>query len=77
MISYVVFKSATPGSKSLFLLLVDDKSRFMWMTLLQGKSEAVEAVKRIKARVEAECEKKMRVLHKNRGGEFTSASFGK
>ena len=36
-------KPATPGGKSLFLLLVDDKSRFMWLTLLQTKSEAVEA----------------------------------
>ena len=34
-------KPATPGGKSLFLLLVDDKSRFMWLTLLQAKSEAV------------------------------------
>ena len=33
-------KPATPGGKSLFLLLVDDKSRFMWLTLLQAKSEA-------------------------------------
>ena len=71
-----LIKPATQGSKSLFLLL-DDKSRFMWLTLLQAKSEAAEAVKRIKARAEAECEKKMRVLHTNRGREFTSASFGK
>ena len=70
-------KPATPGGKSLFLLLVDDKSRFMWLTLLQAKSEAAEAVKRIKARAEAECEKKMRVLCTDQGGEFTSASFSK
>ena len=70
-------KPATPGGKSLFLLLVDDKSRFMWLTLLQAKSEAAEAVKRIKARAEAECEKKMLVLRTDRGGEFTLASFGK
>ena len=68
---------ATPGGKSLFLLLVDDKSRFMWLTLLQAKSEAAEAVKRIKAQAEAECEKKMRVLRTDRGREFTSTSFSK
>ena len=31
-------KSATPGGKTFFLLLVDDKSRFMWLILLQAKS---------------------------------------
>ena len=50
---------------------------FMWLTLLQAKSEAAKAVKRIKARAEAECEKKMRVLRTDRGRKFTSASFGK
>ena len=70
-------KSVTRGGKSLFLLLVDDKSHFMWLTLLQAKSEAAEAVKGIKARAEAKCEKKMRVLCTDRVGEFTSASFGK
>ena len=49
----------------------------MWLILLQAKSEAAEAVKRIKARAEAECEKKMRVLRTDRGGEFTSVSFSK
>ena len=34
-------KLATPGGKTLFLLLVDDKSRFMWLILLQAKREAV------------------------------------
>ena len=32
---------------NLFLLLVDDKSRFMWLILLQAKSEAAEAIKHI------------------------------
>ena len=70
-------KPATPGGKTLFLLLVDDKSRFMWLILLQAKSEAGEAIKRIQARAEAECGKKMRMLHTDRGREFSSASFGK
>ena len=30
-------KPATRGGKTLFLLLVDDKSRFMWLILLQAK----------------------------------------
>ena len=43
-------KPMTPDGKTLFLLLVDDKSRFMWLILLQAKSEAVEAIKCIQAR---------------------------
>lgn len=31
---------ATPGGKRYFLLLVDDKSRFMWLRLLTTKDEA-------------------------------------
>ena len=55
-------KPATPGGKTLFLLLVDDKSRFMWLILLQAKSEATKAIKRIHSQAEVECEKKMRML---------------
>ena len=70
-------KSATLDCKTLFLLLVDDKSRFMWLILLQAKSEAAEAIKRIQVRAEVECGKKMRVLRMDRCREFTLASFGK
>ena len=70
-------KPATPGGKTLFRLLVDDKRRFMLLILLQGKSEAAEAIKLIQAQAEKECGKKMRMLHTNRGREFTSASFRK
>ena len=41
---YRPIKSATPGGKTLFLLLVNDKSRFMWLILLHVKSEAGEAM---------------------------------
>ena len=70
-------KPENPCGKTLFLLLLDDKSYFMWLILLQAKSEAAEAVKRIQTRIEAKCGKKMRVLHTDQGREFTSASFGK
>ena len=43
---------------TLFLLLVDDKCHVMWLILLQTKSEVVEAIKRIQARVEAEARRR-------------------
>ena len=41
--------------KTLFLLLVDDKSHFMWLILLHSKGEAAEVIKRIQARAGKRC----------------------
>ena len=49
----------------------------MWLVLLQAKSEVAEAIKRIQACAEAECGKKVRVLHMDRGREFPSVNFDK
>jgi hypothetical protein len=68
-------KPATPGSKTMFLLMVDDMSRYMWLILLSAKSDAARMIKQVQAQVEAECGKKLKVLHMDRGGEFTSSSF--
>ena len=65
---------ATHGGRR-FFLLVDDSSRYMWLTLLSSKAEAAEAVKHFKARVESESGKKLKVLRTDRGGEFTSVEF--
>ena len=34
----------TPGGKRSFLLMVDDKSRYMWLVLLVSKDQAVSAI---------------------------------
>ena len=47
----------------------------MWLQLLTSKTEAAEAVKKFKARVEAKSGKKLRVLRTDHGGEFTSVEF--
>ena len=65
----------THDGRKYFILLVDDCSRFMWLQLLTSKTEAAEAVKKFKARAEAESGKKLRVLWTDRGGEFTSVEF--
>ena len=66
---------ATHGGRKYFILLVDDCSWFMWLQLLTSKTEAAEAVKKFKARVEAKSGKKLRVLRTDHGGEFTSVEF--
>jgi hypothetical protein len=39
----------TPGGKQYFLLLVDDKSRYMWVALLAAKSDTLVAIKKFQA----------------------------
>ena len=47
----------------------------MWLQLLTSKGEAAEAIKRFKARAEAESGKKLRVMRIDHGDEFTSVEF--
>jgi hypothetical protein len=35
----------TPSGNTYFLLLVDDRSRYMWLTLLRSKDRATAAIK--------------------------------
>ena len=66
---------ATNGGRRYFLLLVDDCSRYMWLQLLTSKDEAAVAIKKFKARAEAESGKKLRVLRTDRGDKFSSVEF--
>jgi hypothetical protein len=65
----------TPAGNNYFLLMVDDKSRYMSITLLPHKDRALEAIQRFQLRAEAETGKKLGGLRTDRGGEFNSASF--
>jgi transposase InsO family protein len=65
---------ATPGGRRYFLL-VDDVSRYMWVVLLDAKAVAADAIKRLQAAAEAECGRKLQVLHTDNDGEFTAAEF--
>ena len=38
---------ATPGGKRFLLLLVDDATRFIWVSLLTAKSATADAIKRV------------------------------
>lgn len=52
----------TRGGKKMFLLLVDDFSRFMWIVLLSSKDQAADAIKRVRAEAEAASGNKLRCL---------------
>jgi transposase InsO family protein len=57
------------------LLLIDNLSRYMWVMVLGSKGEAANAIMRVQVATEAECGRKLRVLHTDNGGEFTVAEF--
>jgi hypothetical protein len=57
------------------MLFVDDLSRYMWVVILGSKGEVADAIRRAQAAAEAECGRKLRVLHTDNGGEFTVVEF--
>jgi transposase InsO family protein len=65
----------TPGRRCYFLLLVDDLSHYMWVMVLGSKGEAANAIKRVQVVAKAECDRKLRVLRTDNGGEFTATEF--
>jgi hypothetical protein len=76
---YGSITSATPGGRRFFLLLVDDATRFMWISLISAKSSAksdvAAAIKQVKAEAEKEIGRPLRVLRIDNGGEFTAKEF--
>jgi hypothetical protein len=65
----------TPSANQYFLLLVDDHSRYMWISLLPTKDGAAAAFKRVQAAAERKSGKKMLALRTDRGGEFAASDF--
>jgi hypothetical protein len=68
-------RTSTPGGRCFFLLLIDDATCYMWVVLLAAKSDASNAIKRIQAVVESECDRKLSKLRTDIGGEFTGVEF--
>jgi hypothetical protein len=54
---------AAPRGRRYFLLLVNDLSRYMWVVVLGSKEEAADAIRRVQPAAEAECGRKLRMLH--------------
>jgi transposase InsO family protein len=66
---------ATPRDNKYFLLLMDDLSRYMWVTTISSKDRVAAAIKDIQAQVEGESDLKLKALHTDRRGEFTVMEF--
>jgi hypothetical protein len=66
---------ATPSGNFYFLLLVENHSRYMWISTLVLKNQAVAAIMEFQAWAEGESRHKPSMLRTDRGGEFTSKQF--
>lgn len=65
----------TPGGKRLFLLVVDDKSRYMWLILLASNNQAVAAIIQLQTCLEVVAGKKLGTLCADHGDKFMVQAF--
>ncbi|KAK2442743.1 putative mitochondrial protein [Trifolium repens] len=63
------------GGNKYFLTFVDEFSRMTWLYHIKVKSEAFDVFKKVKALVEKQSGKSIKVLRTDGGGEYTSTEF--
>lgn len=63
------------GGARYILVLVDNYSKYNWVIMLKQKSDAFQAFKHFKSRVENETGRRIKVFRSDNGGEFTSKQF--
>ena len=65
----------TLGGAEYFVTFIDDKTHFTWVYVLKHKHEVFQKFVEWKAMVERTLGHKVKVLHTNNGGEYTSTEF--
>ena len=63
------------GGATYFISFVDDFSRKIWVQLLKSKDEAFATFTHFHAFVTTQTGRKLKCLHTNNGGDYTSAEF--
>ena len=58
-----------------FLTFIDDKTRYVWVYVLKRKDQVFERFLEWKALVEKSTGRKLKALHTDNGGEYTSAEL--
>ncbi|GAA5864492.1 hypothetical protein JCM1840_000519 [Sporobolomyces johnsonii] len=58
-----------------YLVIVDDATRFVWVTFLRAKHEAPAAIRRFRAYAEKRYERTIKTIRTDRGGEFTDGAL--
>jgi transposase InsO family protein len=65
----------TVGGGKYFMLMVDDSTRWMTVSVLKTKDQVVEAFAKFKAEAENTLGYKVKCVRSDRGGEFLAAAF--
>lgn len=68
---------STMGGNKYIFVVIDDHSRYMWISLLKEKGEAFEKFQRLRVTIEQETGERIATFRSDRGGEFTSYEFNK
>ena len=58
-----------------FLTFIDDKTHYIWVYVLKRKDEVYTRFLEWKSMVERSTDRKMKMLHTDNGGEYTSRGF--
>ena len=53
-----------------FISFIDDFSQYMYLYILHNKNEALDAFKVLKAEVEKQCGKQIKIMRSDRGREY-------
>ena len=63
------------GGGHYFLMFIDDNTRYVWVYILKSKDQVFEKFIEWKALVENLTGRKLKTLHTDNGGDYTSAEF--
>jgi hypothetical protein len=66
---------ATLSGNAYFLLLIDDRSRYIWASMLVTMDQSAAAIKDFQACTEGKSGCMLMALRTDRGGEFNSTEF--
>ena len=65
------------GQGKYFITFIDECSKYCWVFVLKSKCEAFETFKSWKCLVEAQYERKVKILRSDNGGEYLSNAFSR
>ncbi len=63
------------GGKRYFMVMVDDFSRYTWVSFLREKSKAFDEFKNLCIRLQTEKELTIKRIRSDHGGEFENSKF--
>lgn len=68
---------ATLGGNTYFVSFIDDYTRASWIFLMQSKAETLDKFMEFRKQIKTQFQVKIKRIHSDRGGEFTSKAFAK